>query len=233
MAFRTYSISKQPFMQHAQTTDLLLIVRNIYLLVNFGDFVDGRPSSVADPYIQLLPITDVADAHSDFVKIRLDGIDTTATQPHLLSHEEGQTTPDQNVEREVTLNPNSKFTDSNAKSSGLFDDDDDSKPIHQRHGFIISLVACISLLLVGIIFAIVYVRQRRRRRSRVPLEAAFTPAVAGPSAYSALAGGSQPRGHLVIDTGAHEFTRLDRPLVASPMEYEPRFDAQGHRYGRV
>ncbi|TDL23433.1 acid protease [Rickenella mellea] len=59
-------------------------MRNTYTLINFGDFVDGSSTSVADAYIQLLSITNVTDAHSDFVKIRLGGVDTTGTQALLL-----------------------------------------------------------------------------------------------------------------------------------------------------
>ena len=51
------------------------------MLVNFGDFVDGKKDKVADPYIQLLPTTDdIAEAHSDFVKVRLMGTDSTTDQ---------------------------------------------------------------------------------------------------------------------------------------------------------
>jgi hypothetical protein len=53
-------------------------VRNAYLLVNYGDFVDGTTSTAA-PYIQLLSTTnDTTAAHQDFVKVRLGGKDTTA-----------------------------------------------------------------------------------------------------------------------------------------------------------
>lgn len=59
------------------------LVRNAYLLVNFGDFVDGKQDKVANPYVQLLPTTDVAEAHSDFVQVRLKGVDTTGGQTFL------------------------------------------------------------------------------------------------------------------------------------------------------
>ena len=60
-----------------------MIVRNTYTLIDFGDFVDGSNSSVADPYIQLLPTTDRASAHADFVNVRLGGQDTpTRRQPY-------------------------------------------------------------------------------------------------------------------------------------------------------
>lgn len=55
-------------------------MRNTYLLVDFGDFVDGT-SSTADPYVQLLSLTnDTAKAHQDFVNVRLGGKDTTGNQ---------------------------------------------------------------------------------------------------------------------------------------------------------
>ncbi|TDL23434.1 acid protease [Rickenella mellea] len=62
----------------------MAFMRNTYVLINFGDFVDGSSSNVADPYIQLLSITNVTNAHSDFVKIRLGGVDATGAQATLL-----------------------------------------------------------------------------------------------------------------------------------------------------
>lgn len=51
------------------------------MLVNFGDYIDGKKDKVADPYIQLLPTTnDSAEAHEDFVKVRLMGVDSTTNQ---------------------------------------------------------------------------------------------------------------------------------------------------------
>ncbi|KAJ7643879.1 aspartic peptidase domain-containing protein [Roridomyces roridus] len=54
----------------------MAFLRNVYTLVNFGDFVAGS-STKADPYIQFLSITDPADAHKDFVDQRLNGVDST------------------------------------------------------------------------------------------------------------------------------------------------------------
>lgn len=46
-------------------------VRNVYMLINFGDFVDGKLNQTADPFIQLLSTTnDTSETHSDFVKVR-------------------------------------------------------------------------------------------------------------------------------------------------------------------
>lgn len=51
------------------------------MLVNFGDFIDGKENKVANPYVQLLSTTDdIAEAHNDFVQVRLKGIDSTKDQ---------------------------------------------------------------------------------------------------------------------------------------------------------
>ncbi|KAI0045589.1 acid protease, partial [Auriscalpium vulgare] len=66
----------QPSIAPDPDYDMILgmaFLRNVYLLVNFGDFVDGSTSR-ADPYVQLLSTTnDTAAAHSDFVNVRLNG----------------------------------------------------------------------------------------------------------------------------------------------------------------
>ncbi|KAH9037651.1 acid protease [Lactarius pseudohatsudake] len=52
---------------------------NVYLLIDYGDFVDGT-TKTDDPYVQFLPMTDPAAAHADFVATRLSGKDTTSSQ---------------------------------------------------------------------------------------------------------------------------------------------------------
>ncbi|KAI9436228.1 acid protease [Lactarius indigo] len=53
-------------------------LRNAYLLVNFGDFVDSSVNTTADPYVQLLSITDPTSAHADFTNVRLNPTPTTS-----------------------------------------------------------------------------------------------------------------------------------------------------------
>ncbi|KAI0823632.1 aspartic peptidase domain-containing protein [Trametes gibbosa] len=68
--------TKQPY-------DIVLgmaFLRNAYILMNFGDFVDGSQTQVGDPFVKLLALTDPAEAHEDFVQQRLGGIDTTGQQ---------------------------------------------------------------------------------------------------------------------------------------------------------
>jgi hypothetical protein len=50
---------------------LLYAVRSVYMVVNVGDFVEGFPNQTADPYIQLLPLTnDTARVHTEFANAR-------------------------------------------------------------------------------------------------------------------------------------------------------------------
>ncbi len=76
----------QPITTDISGFDIILgmsFLRNAYMLINFGDFVDGALTKVGDPYIQLLSLTDPAEAHTDFVTTRMGGIDKSADL-HLL-----------------------------------------------------------------------------------------------------------------------------------------------------
>jgi hypothetical protein len=44
----------------------------VYLLINYGDFVDGNTNTTAAPYVQLLSTTNPASAHADFLSVRLN-----------------------------------------------------------------------------------------------------------------------------------------------------------------
>jgi hypothetical protein len=64
----------------------MAFLRNSYLLVNFGDFIEGKTDTTADPYIQLLSTTNnSADAHNDFITFRLNG-SGSAVQGSSVSH---------------------------------------------------------------------------------------------------------------------------------------------------
>jgi len=52
----------------------------MYVLLNYGDFIDGSTSNTADPYVQFVSTTDPAAAHADFVATRLEGNDTSGSQ---------------------------------------------------------------------------------------------------------------------------------------------------------
>ncbi|KAF9464126.1 aspartic peptidase domain-containing protein [Collybia nuda] len=54
----------------------MAFLRNVYLLMDYGDFILGTTEK-DDPYIQFLSLTDPVEAHGDFVKMRLNGVDTT------------------------------------------------------------------------------------------------------------------------------------------------------------
>ncbi|KAF7314598.1 Aspartic peptidase A1 [Mycena kentingensis (nom. inval.)] len=57
--------------------------RNAYTLMDFGDWADDTDDQ-GDPYMQLLPLTDRNSAHADFVKVRLNGVDSTGDAQYAL-----------------------------------------------------------------------------------------------------------------------------------------------------
>jgi hypothetical protein len=60
------------------------LVSNVYLLLNYGDFIDGSTSNTSDPYAQILSTTDPAEAHADFVATR-QGLNNTTDSPYFNS----------------------------------------------------------------------------------------------------------------------------------------------------
>ncbi|KAI8978777.1 acid protease [Trametes punicea] len=62
----------------------MAFLRNTYTLLDYGNFMENTASDRGDPYVQLLPLTDVNAAHKDFVQVRLNGVDTTGDPSHAL-----------------------------------------------------------------------------------------------------------------------------------------------------
>ncbi|KAJ8481245.1 hypothetical protein ONZ45_g15372 [Pleurotus djamor] len=52
-------------------------LRNVYSLLDYGNWVEHSKDE-DDPYIQMLPLTNVAEAKASFIQIRLGGTDSTA-----------------------------------------------------------------------------------------------------------------------------------------------------------
>lgn len=68
-------------------------LRNVYTLMEFGNWVDGV-SDQMDPYIQLLPLTTSDSGRRDFIQTRLGGTDTTGdSQYQLLPQDQMQKSP--------------------------------------------------------------------------------------------------------------------------------------------
>ncbi|KAL5522149.1 hypothetical protein ACEPAF_2006 [Sanghuangporus sanghuang] len=154
----------------------MAFLRNTYLLIDFGDFVDGSNSSVADPYIQLLSITDLSAAHIDFVNARLGGVDTTDSQSALLSEADAKHSPE---------TPGSKSADTDSIKSDLQRVGDKIKKAFYKTAWFIAVVAVAGALLLALV-AWCLLSRCRRRRSNVRMEPAFTPAMAGAGAYAPL-----------------------------------------------
>ncbi|KAG2125547.1 aspartic peptidase domain-containing protein [Suillus cothurnatus] len=70
----------------------MAFLRNAYLLIDFGSFVDGAPSGTNAPYIQLLSITNASDASVDFAKVRLNNSSDVDELTSLDSHSSTTTT---------------------------------------------------------------------------------------------------------------------------------------------
>lgn len=75
-------------------------MRNSYSLFDYGDFIDGSSNDRGDPFVQLLPITNVDQAHNDFVQVRLGGKDTTGDPSQwLVPASQGQQSPESAAEK--------------------------------------------------------------------------------------------------------------------------------------
>ncbi|KAI0706823.1 aspartic peptidase domain-containing protein [Cerioporus squamosus] len=77
-AFQPSASSEQPMILGT------MFLRNVYLLMTFAGSVDRSLTSAQGPFIQLLPITVPAQAHLEFVRRRLNGVDTTGSTTFLL-----------------------------------------------------------------------------------------------------------------------------------------------------
>lgn len=86
------------------TKFIIYTVRNTYTLLDYGNFIDEASSDRDDPFVQLLSVTDVNQAHADFVKVRLNGVDTTNDPSKaLLPASQGQTSPESAAEKKAHL----------------------------------------------------------------------------------------------------------------------------------
>ncbi|ETW81523.1 aspartic peptidase, partial [Heterobasidion irregulare TC 32-1] len=138
--------SFQPITTGASPTyDMILgmaFLRNAYLLVNYGDFLEGSNSTTADPYIQLLSLTnDTAEAHQDFVQVRLDGDDRTGSQ---------------------RLSASNSSSISSPSSS---DDDDGSESFFDKHKTAVIIGAAVAggLVLLGALAGVALCLGRKRQ----------------------------------------------------------------------
>lgn len=146
----------QPIQAGAEssTYDMILgmaFLRNAYILINYGDFVDGSSSKTGNPYIQLLPLTaDLTEAHSDFVQARLMGVDNTGNFKLLPAS---------------VLPPD---TDSNNNSS----DESFADKVHPYLPYIIAGGALLGMAaLIGIALCLAKSRRRRYRPLHDPAPA--------------------------------------------------------------
>ncbi|KAF5382468.1 hypothetical protein D9615_002731 [Tricholomella constricta] len=75
--FQPFSYNRGPSPNYDMVLGMAFL-RNVYVLVDYGDFIVGS-NNKADPYLQFLSTTDAVEAHADFVNVRLNGVDTTGS----------------------------------------------------------------------------------------------------------------------------------------------------------
>ncbi|KAG1901319.1 aspartic peptidase domain-containing protein [Suillus fuscotomentosus] len=77
----------------------MAFLRNTYALINYGNFITGGSNS-NNPYIQLLPLTNVESAVNDFIQVRLNGQNTiNSSQYALLPASQEQHSPESAAEK--------------------------------------------------------------------------------------------------------------------------------------
>ncbi|EJD00455.1 acid protease [Fomitiporia mediterranea MF3/22] len=151
----------------------MAFLRNAYLLINFGDFVDGSNTSVADPYIQLLSVTGPAAAHKDFVNARLGGLDKTGSQPALLPESEAKHSPQTKADANT-----SSLSRSHRKVNNRI-----KGPYYKSCHFI--TVSVVGVLLLAAVVFFIFSRFRARRK-RACMVQEFKPAMAGVNVYAPM-----------------------------------------------
>jgi hypothetical protein len=67
-------------------------LRNTYTLLDFGNWIKNGKET-GDPFVQLLSVTNVAETHSDFAKVRLDGNPNADSDWSLLPADQMQHSP--------------------------------------------------------------------------------------------------------------------------------------------
>lgn len=74
----------------------------MYALFDYGNFVEDTSSDLGNPFIQLLPTTNLTAAHEAFVQVRLSGVDTTGSSSQwLLPSSEMQHSPETEAEKKA------------------------------------------------------------------------------------------------------------------------------------
>ncbi|KAG2344494.1 acid protease [Suillus weaverae] len=77
----------------------MAFLRNTYTLINYGNFIKGGSNS-NNPYVQLLPLTNIESAVNDFIQVRLNGQNTiNSSQYTLLPASQQQHSPESAKEK--------------------------------------------------------------------------------------------------------------------------------------
>jgi len=137
-------------------------VRNVYALFDYGNFNDDTSTDLGDPFIQMLPTTNLTAAHEAFVQVRLSGVDTTgSSSQQLLPASQEQHSPETEAEKKA-----------------------------QYEEYVLSrwpeiFVGCLAFVLI-VIGIVIWRCCIRRKRARAKQSAGLLPTSKGPLPYRQL-----------------------------------------------
>ncbi|OSD07489.1 acid protease [Trametes coccinea BRFM310] len=179
----------------------MAFLRNTYTLLDYGNFMENTASDRGDPYVQLLPVTDVNQAHKDFVQVRLNGVDTTGDSSHaLLPADQMQHSPISEAEKKKAY----------------------EEMILSRWPYIFVGCLLFVLLVAGLITWRCCVRRRKKREAkmanvRLPDTGSNAPRSPGAQAisFSRLEDGALPDNMEMRESKGYDYRSDYRPSFAS------------------
>jgi len=174
-------------------------LRNVYTYINFGNFEDENVQTTQPPFIQLLNLTNPNEAHQEFVKSRMNGVDRTKDSKYaLLPAGKGKTSKGDKQQNLASL---TSVHSVHRVSTG--------SGLSTTTKIIIAAVAG-SVLLIALISIFVILHQQKKRRRRfgfkpmgtVPLQPYQSLTAAAPQAHpAAYEPTNQPGGYGYYGSG--------------------------------
>lgn len=166
-------------------------MRNTYLYVNFGDWIEGSPST-ADPYVQLLSTTNDAEAHQEFVQVRIEGQNNSALKADL-----GKTS--------------NKNKNKNKKKKPL------SKVV-----LIIIIAVVVLVIIAGIALTVLFCCLKKRRKSAGAGASATYSTLEAPAPIASTELHAAPYSQFDYDTPSGQTSDHYNPQEASYNSYPPQ-----------
>lgn len=177
-------------------------MRNVYTLLDYGTFIDGDVQDRNDPFVQLLPLTNVSQAHDDFQRVR-NGITHVGTSVIFATTTSAGARPPPNTAQPPSdtnlpasgglgglnstdpevppIDTAAGGADAPISTASVEDNEDSTRlGLSNKRAVIGGAVSAVLVLLGGLLIAFVVWRRGNRRRNlkrgiRVDMDAAFDP----------------------------------------------------------